>query len=396
MKFFTKKSFTNKFIISIISITLLNFCITPFVSPVKAEDGDIFGGKLMGMVRDFVRDFADVAASLVQFGLTGEWIYAVDVKGTGIPDDQSKYWIKQEKFRYPKLQISPEVIFANQVEMLDVNFIRPPSDNPSQDYLLPLQDQGPLRELRSIVSGWYVTLRTIAVVGLLSVLIYVGIRIIISSTSADKAKYKQRLVDWLIAFCLLFFMHYIMAAAVTVVEKVNDMLADVVNINEGIPLQEEYGGVKYDCDDGSGNLDIDDYQESYTELRKKAIIYMTQVVGGTEPTSIDPEWVRTNTSGGTWGATGFWSRHITFGDTTYTMREYTENFAGKIKYRYTYKVEGIFNEEINMDFSQISDNDIPQSGSNNSQSGVELTSSGVKTTIDNRYWKTSYKIYRWG
>jgi len=40
-------------------------------------------------------------------------------------------------------------------------------------------------------------------------------------------------------------------------------------------------------------------------------------------------------AGGTWGATGFWSRHITFGDTTYTMREYTENFAGKIKYRYS-------------------------------------------------------------
>ncbi len=240
MKFFTKKSFTNKFIISIICITLLNFCITPFVCTVKAEDGDIFGGKLMAMVRDFVRDLADVAASLVQFGVTGEWIYAVDVKGTGIPDDQSKYWIKSEKFRYPKLQISPEVIFANQIEMLDVNFIKPPSENPSEDYLLPLRNQGPLRELRSIVSGWYVTLRTIAVVGLLSVLIYVGIRIIISSTSADKAKYKQRLVDWLIAFCLLFFMHYIMAAAVTVVDKVNDMLADVVNINEGIPLQEEY------------------------------------------------------------------------------------------------------------------------------------------------------------
>ncbi len=386
MKFFTKKSFTNKFIISIICITLLNFCITPFVCTVKAEDGDIFGGKLMAMVRDFVRDLADVAASLVQFGVTGEWIYAVDVKGTGIPDDQSKYWIKSEKFRYPKLQISPEVIFANQIEMLDVNFIKPPSENPSEDYLLPLRNQGPLRELRSIVSGWYVTLRTIAVVGLLSVLIYVGIRIIISSTSADKAKYKQRLVDWLIAFCLLFFMHYIMAAAVTVVDKVNDMLADVVNINEGIPLQEEYGGVKYDCDDGSGNLDTGEYLENRDVLREKAVKYMTEIIGRTEPTNIEAEW-NLNRTGAT---TDFWSREITFGDTTYTMREYTENQegAGKTKYRYTYKVKGLFNEETNMDFSQISGNYTPPSGG--------TTASGVKTTIDNRYRKASYKIYRWG
>ncbi len=31
------------------------------------------------------------------------------------------------------------------------------------------------------------------------------IRIIISSSADDKAKYKQRLFDWLVAICLIFF-----------------------------------------------------------------------------------------------------------------------------------------------------------------------------------------------
>lgn len=47
-----------------------------------------------------------------------------------------------------------------------------------------------------------------------------GIRIIISSSAEDKAKYKQRLIDWLVAMCLLFFMHYVMTFAVTVTQEI--------------------------------------------------------------------------------------------------------------------------------------------------------------------------------
>ncbi len=66
-----------------------------------------------------------------------------------------------------------------------------------------------------------------------------------SSTAGDKAKYKERLKDWVVAFCLLFFMHYIMAATVTVVEKINDTLAGTAKVGEGIDLLDEYGDIKY-------------------------------------------------------------------------------------------------------------------------------------------------------
>ena len=221
---------------------LLNFCFTPFTGKVSAQTESTFGGKMMGIVRDFVTGIADAAASLVQLGVTGEWMNAVDEPGSGVPDDSVEYWIKQNKFRYPILQISPELIFANQIELLDVNFVAPINN---KDYALNLKDDSPLEMLRGIVSGWYVTLRTIAVVGLLSVLIYIGIRIIISSTASDRAKYKQRLMDWIVAFCLLFFMHYIMAALVTVVEKVDDMLGQTVDVTQGLALQPDYGDVSY-------------------------------------------------------------------------------------------------------------------------------------------------------
>lgn len=72
-----------------------------------------------------------------------------------------------------------------------------------------------------------------------------GIRIIIASTSGEKAKYKERILDWIIAFCLLFFMHYIMAASVTVVEKINTMLGKATGVYDGIELPSEYGKVKF-------------------------------------------------------------------------------------------------------------------------------------------------------
>lgn len=245
MKKFTSKNIFEKFIVVIVCVILLNFCISPVAQATDDSGGTSFGGKMMAIMRDFTTAIADVAASVVQLGMTGEWNYAVAERGSGKPDrsgPKSDYWVKDTEFRYPVLQISPEVIFANKVQLLDANFISPNGTNRS-GYLVEAKNTSPISSLRRIVASWYVTLRTIAVVGLLSVLIYIGIRIIVSSTSQDKAKYKQRLVDWVIAFCLLFFMHYIMAAVVTVVEKVNAMLSD--DVIKGISLNPDYGNVEY-------------------------------------------------------------------------------------------------------------------------------------------------------
>ena len=80
--------------------------------------------------------------------------------------------------------------------------------------------------LQNPIATWYNALRRIALVGLLSVLVYIGIRIVLTSTSAkDKAKYKSMLKDWLVALCLLFTLHYIMNITITVVDKINEVLS---------------------------------------------------------------------------------------------------------------------------------------------------------------------------
>ena len=78
--------------------------------------------------------------------------------------------------------------------------------------------------LQNVISTWYNALRRIALVGLLSALIYIGIRILLTSTSAkDKAKYKKMLKDWFVALCLLFALHYVMSFTITIVDKISEV-----------------------------------------------------------------------------------------------------------------------------------------------------------------------------
>lgn len=135
-------------------------------------------------------------------------------------------------FKLPIFLLTPEAMFANEVPLLDVNFFSETRDGLITDadgnkYIETITQTGQkikmkstAIELRPVISKWYFALRNLAIAALLSILVYIGIRILISSSADDKAKYKQRMMDWLVAMCLLFFMHYIMAFAVKLTEEI--------------------------------------------------------------------------------------------------------------------------------------------------------------------------------
>lgn len=129
----------------------------------------------------------------------------------------------------PNIKLTPAEIFTGNVSSLDANFFKTESDH---DKELGGSEKSIVEQLKETVATWYVALRNIAIVGLLSALLYIGIRIVISSSAGDKAKYKQFFVDWVVALCLIFFMHYIMAFTMTMSETVTDVLAGN-NTNQG-------------------------------------------------------------------------------------------------------------------------------------------------------------------
>ena len=77
--------------------------------------------------------------------------------------------------------------------------------------------------LNPTISRWYYALRTIAIVVMLIILVYIGIRIMTSSIASEKSKYKNMLTDWVVAMCLIFVMHYIMVFA----NNINEAIIEV-------------------------------------------------------------------------------------------------------------------------------------------------------------------------
>lgn len=162
--------------------------------------------------------------------------------------------VMPDNLHLPIYQITPEAIFSNKILLFDVNFFDPAADDTLKDENgKPVKDDDGnvitqtsiAKELRTIVSSWYNVLRDIAIVILLSVLVYVGIRIVISSTAGDKAKYKQMITDWVVAICLLFLMQYIMAFSNIIVSKLTEVVKTIVPKNGYIAvLEDEHGYIK--------------------------------------------------------------------------------------------------------------------------------------------------------
>ena len=62
---------------------------------------------------------------------------------------------------------------------------------------------------RQSVAKWYFILRLISTAALLVILIYIGIRMALSTIAEEKAKYKEMFLDWVQSVALLFLLHYI-------------------------------------------------------------------------------------------------------------------------------------------------------------------------------------------
>lgn len=282
MKFYTEKTITNKIIIALVIVTLLNF-ICPNISSAS------IGGILFSPIKDLLLVIADGVMSIVQAMIYGTNLsvsfltikhkdawkptaagiisgivtavglvaavvatggLALGIIGTIIGIAATSfvvgYVVTQVNanaipptFKLPIFLLTPEAMFANEVPLLDVNFFSETRDGLITDadgnkYIETITQTGQkikmkstALELRPTISKWYFALRNLAIVALLSILVYIGIRILISSSADDKAKYKQRMVDWLVAMCLLFFMHYIMAFAVKMTEEITKAVNSV-------------------------------------------------------------------------------------------------------------------------------------------------------------------------
>ena len=197
-----------------------------------------------------------VAAAL--FGGPIGWGLAIGAAGgavIGVVCEANKNGKLPDSFYLPLYQISPQEIFSDQIPALSVNFINPKTYSNESDTVI-----NTAKDLSPVISKWYVALRNLVLVGLMVVLLYIGIRIVISSTANEKAKYKEHIKDWIVAVILVVFMHYIMVFALTITEYVTGILVGqngLIRYQLSEDEMKAYGDAsgedytKYKADDGN-------------------------------------------------------------------------------------------------------------------------------------------------
>ena len=126
-------------------------------------------------------------------------------------------------------EITPFDIFFNKIAILDINFfnfnIKKPDGSVDTNHIV--------YKIRSSIATWYYVLRSISVAILLVVLIYIGIRMALSTVAKEKALYNKMLIDWVCSLALVFLLHYIALFAINANDALLKMLEGVAGGDTG-------------------------------------------------------------------------------------------------------------------------------------------------------------------
>ena len=199
------KKISKKFITILITIVILvNFILNPVC----------FAGNAVSVVRDVIVAILGTFVGLMTWPIRLIALglgYAIDAVAAGIAYVDGTIGSASEK-----IFITPFEILFNETAITNINFF---------DFT-NVADSTVVYKIREAVAGWYYFMRLIAVAVLLVILVYVGIRMAITTIAEDKARYKKMLVDWAASLALVFLLQYIMIFLITL----NEVLVNAMKI----------------------------------------------------------------------------------------------------------------------------------------------------------------------
>lgn len=111
-------------------------------------------------------------------------------------------------------------IIFNGIGFLDINFLNPASNS-------LFISNGSTSILGKVVRSVYSTIFSLAVLFLGVAVGIMAIRLALSSIAAEKAKYKQAIVNWATCIVMLFLMHYILAFVFWVNEQMVQIASNI-------------------------------------------------------------------------------------------------------------------------------------------------------------------------
>lgn len=109
-----------------------------------------------------------------------------------------------------------ENLVFNEYDLFNINFVEYDENSTNT-----------MDVLKKNVSTWYFALRNLAIVANAFILIYIGIRMAISTVAEEQAKYKKMFINWIVSLVLVFTMHYILIILLELQEKVIELIGSI-------------------------------------------------------------------------------------------------------------------------------------------------------------------------
>lgn len=126
-----------------------------------------------------------------------------------------------------------EKIIFNEVPILDINFFS--GTAAGQD----VEANSPVGLIRKTVATWYVSFRNLVIIAMAAIIIYIGIRMALSTIPQRKATYKRMLIGWVQALVIIFVIHMVMILIININNNVVDIFKNSINQIDGLVTAED-------------------------------------------------------------------------------------------------------------------------------------------------------------
>ena len=100
-------------------------------------------------------------------------------------------------------------------------------------------------KIKETIAFWYYVMRLIALAVMLIILLFVGIKMAISTIASEKALYKRMLMDWVVGMILVFSIHYIMIGIIYFNEVMVSVLSNIKMESVASSISKEFNLSKY-------------------------------------------------------------------------------------------------------------------------------------------------------
>ena len=159
--------------------------------------------------------FANFGSSIVGFvlGILSRLFNAVIALELDIIFGQLTYTVENGELQY---FITIDRLVFNRIPLLNANYFNTNDTYKIGDLELPINENNKL--IKESIASVYTICRILALIIGLVVLVYIGIRMAISTVASEQAKYKKMLIGWFESIVIIFAMPYIMAALFTIEE----------------------------------------------------------------------------------------------------------------------------------------------------------------------------------